>query len=58
MERIQELNGYFDFDREYSNFVEFLDDTLSYYKRADCLLYGGEGLITKFRVTTSSRRRT
>jgi hypothetical protein len=56
VERLQELNGYFDFEHEYANLTKFLADMVSYYRRADCLSYGGAGLIAKFEHNVFRKR--
>lgn len=55
-QRVRELNGYFDFADDYSNFIDYLEGLASFYKRADCLLYCNEGLITKFRYNVFQKK--
>ena len=54
--RLRELNGYFDFERDPARFERFLIDMVAYYRAADCLTYGGAGLITKFQYNVFQRR--
>jgi len=49
LDYISQLVGYFDFDHDYYNFIDFLDNQTSYYHRADALFYAGLNLLTKFR---------
>ena len=56
VERLQENSGYFDFEHEYRNLTKYLHDMASYYKAADCLTYGGGGLITKFQHNVFQKR--
>lgn len=48
VERVMQFNGYFDLENRQDNFSKFLDDNVGYYKRADCLTYGGARLIRRF----------
>lgn len=48
LDYVSQLVGYFDFDHDYDNFIEFLDNQASYYRRADALCYAGLPLLTRF----------
>lgn len=54
--RVRELNGYFDFAEEPSNFFRYLDTLVDAYRASDALLYCNEGLITKFRYNVFEKR--
>lgn len=54
--RVRELNGYFDFDNDPSNFFGYLNALVGAYRDSDTLLYCNEGLITKFRHNVFQKR--
>lgn len=56
LERARSLPGYFDFDSRYETFDRYLAWLTDCYRRADCLTYGGEYLIGRFRENGFERR--
>lgn len=52
---LKEYNGYFDFENSRATFIQFLEDMMRFYKKAESLFYAGPDMIANFRKNAFAR---